>query len=276
MRSLRRLRPLLGSLVEISVEAAGCRAEAAIAAAFADIALIHRLLSFHEPDSELSRLNRAGREPVALHPHAMRVLRLARAMTRATGGLFNCTVGGELVRRGVLPDHGGAPALARGGAADIECATRRARLRRPVRVTLDGIAKGYAVDLAVRTLRRHGVAGGWINAGGDLRVFGATVLPVHRREADGRLLPLGGLHKAALASSRVAPHHDPDFPGLIVPGTADAAVQAGVWSVLARHAWRADALTKVAGLTPASRRAARLRSLGGILVGPAPSGEAAA
>ncbi|RDV24218.1 hypothetical protein DXV75_15440 [Alteromonas aestuariivivens] len=37
-------------------------------------------------------------------------------------------------------------------------------LRRPVLITLDGIAKGYAVDLGVRALKLAGIKAGWINA----------------------------------------------------------------------------------------------------------------
>jgi FAD:protein FMN transferase len=145
-----------------------------------------------------------------------------------------------------------------------------ARLLRPVRLTLDGIAKGYAVDLAVQCLRQHGVRQGWVNAGGDLRAFGEFTLPVHRRESDGSLRSLGGLRQAALASSWVQPAqgHDPDFPALLV-GPADQQPRPGVFSVVARTAWRADALTKVAAACPPPHRAALLQRLGGALIAPA-------
>lgn len=272
MRSIRRQRPLLGTFVEIGVQPPWSRRsppDCPFTAAFASIAQIHRLLSFQDPDSDLSRLNRAGGEPVALHPLSLRVLRLARAMTFASGGLFNCTVGGTLVRRGVLPDHDGTPTLDRGDAHDIVCNSRTAQLRRPLRITLDGIAKGYAVDLAITALRRCGIVNGWINAGGDLRVFGTMTLPVHRREADGHLAPLGNLCNAALASSHASAAHDMDFPAVIVPGATNACAHPGVWSVIARHTWRADALTKVAALAPAANRNAIIQRLGGLLVYPA-------
>ncbi|MGA1876046.1 MAG: FAD:protein FMN transferase, partial [bacterium] len=39
-------------------------------------------------------------------------------------------------------------------------------------VDLGGIAKGFAVDQAVRVLKEEGIAAGMVNAGGDIRLFG--------------------------------------------------------------------------------------------------------
>jgi FAD:protein FMN transferase len=262
----RRMRPFLGTFVEIGFRPAPGD-HLAVQAAYTVIEEVERRLSFQDERSELSRLNRCRGAFVALSPLSVRVLRLARAMTVASGGLFNCTLGGALVRRGVLPDHGSGEMLDVGGADDIEIRSNEVRLARPVRLTLDGIAKGYAVDLAVSALRHAGVQAGWVNAGGDLRVFGALILPVSRRESDGTFTPLGGVREGALASSAVCVRPDRRFPGTILGGTAGLSAP-GVWSVLARRAWRADALTKVAALAPDAYRESLLRQLGGRLLNP--------
>jgi thiamine biosynthesis lipoprotein len=266
MGRLQRMRPLLGTFVEIGVEAgaSGLDLAGTIDNGFDEIEHAQALWSFQSPDSELSRLNAAHGQAVKVHRRTARLLGLARAMTARSDGLFDCTLGGALVDAGVLPDHGGPPAMPRGTAEDIELGIDWARLKRPVRITLDGIAKGYAVDLAVAALRHHGAKAGWVNAGGDLRVFGEWVLPVSRREADGRLTPLGGLRAGALASSGT--DHEPGrFPALLL-GRGERRLPRGVHSVLARSAWRADALTKVAAAAPAGERAARVRALGGCLI----------
>jgi thiamine biosynthesis lipoprotein len=271
MTALRRMRPLLGCYVEVG--ARGGDAGRAIEAAFAAIEVAQRRWSFQEPDSELSRLNGSGGERVHLHAHTLRLLCLCRALMHRSGGHFDCTVGGLLVRAGALPDHGGTRALPRGRADDIEIGPGWARLRRPLRLTLDGIAKGFAVDLALRALRRGGACAGWINAGGDLRVFGDIALPVQRRELDGRITPLGNLRNGAIASTRAgAP--DAAF-GAHVVAPAGHAAACGVWSVLARSAWRADALAKVAATAMPARREALVRQLGGCVLTAAPM-EAAA
>jgi thiamine biosynthesis lipoprotein len=57
-----------------------------------------------------------------------------------------------------------------------------------VRVDLGGIAKGYAVDLAVRSLRRSGIENIVVNAGGDLRVAGPESHDVRLRHPSAPLL----------------------------------------------------------------------------------------
>ncbi|MEN9628936.1 MAG: hypothetical protein RJA10_2163, partial [Pseudomonadota bacterium] len=87
-----------------------------------------------------------------------------------------------------------------------------------------------------------------------------------------RLVPLGALRNAAVASSAVAgdtpapPRCERSFPGHILargrPPTP------GLWTVLARSAWRADALTKVAACAAPGQHAAQVARLGGHLVSP--------
>jgi thiamine biosynthesis lipoprotein len=61
---MRRARPLLGTFAE--VEALGLvepAPERAVAYAFEAIERVHRLMSFHDPDSDISRLNRHVVDP---------------------------------------------------------------------------------------------------------------------------------------------------------------------------------------------------------------------
>lgn len=264
----RRMRPALGTFVEVA--ARGDSALPAIEQAFSMMAQAQALWSFQDAASELSVLNSKPGQVVQVHRLSARLLKIARSLMIRTQGVFDCTLGGELVALGVLPDHGGVPALARGKADDIEMHGREVVLRRPVRLCLDGIAKGYAIDCAIHVMRCAGARAGWINAGGDLRVFGDVAVPVQRRELDGRLTDLGHLREAALASSRVAPVGDelsPDFPAYII-APLDAKVQPGIWSVMAKSAWRADALTKVATVVPSEQREQIIAGLGACLLMP--------
>ncbi len=261
---LRRMRPLLGTFVEIGLveRPAGTHcAERTFAAAYAAIAKVHDALSFHDPHSELTRLNASKGQPIRMSVHALRVLRLARAMTAATGGLFNCTVGGAMIARGRLPDHGGDSVLPVGDADDIEISATHACLRRPVRITVDGIAKGYAVDVAVSTLRAQGVESGWINAGGDVRAFGELVLPVLCVGQNGNAVRVE-LYDCSVASSEAGARADAGHDGEIIDMHSQQPVS-GRWSVLSHHAWRADALTKVAALAGPAMRERLLSNLGG-------------
>ncbi|MDD3610453.1 MAG: FAD:protein FMN transferase [Halothiobacillaceae bacterium] len=274
--SLRRLRPLLGTFVEVQVEAALCEDElqAAVDAAFARMSEIQERMSFHDPHSELSRINRAQASVIhEIGADTWRVLALARDIARRSDGLFDCTIGGELVREGRLPDHGFAPFDPPDWRAVELLPGHRVRLRRSLALTLDGIAKGYAVDQAVATLRALGVDNGLINAGGDLRVFGEQALPIAVREADGSVREIGRWRDCAIASSATGLPEDEQsrFPSCIMrPGAARHPESAGppsVWTVSAAQAWQADALTKVAALAPHTRRASLIARLGGTLPG---------
>ena len=138
--ALRRMRPLLGTYVEIALHGpqpgGALTIERAIERAFAAVAQAQRLWSFQDPDSELTRLNRHPWQRVPISPATGRLLRLARALAQLSEGRFNPTLGGRLVAQGALPDHGGPAALPIGNADDLELGVGWARLNRPVRLTL--------------------------------------------------------------------------------------------------------------------------------------------
>ena len=246
----------MGTLVEIS--AAGPSAAAAVDAAFAVVMDVHRLMSFHEVESDVSRINmaRVG-EDVFVNRHTHRVLRFARRVSAACGGVFDVTVGDVLVRHGFLP------ALPVEGVRSREATWRdlvaltgnRVRWHRAGRIDLGGIAKGYAVDMAIETLQSHGVPSGLVNAGGDLRMFGEP-RPVHVRlpEAPGMLAPLGLFADCALATS-AAYFSSVDSGGDLLEPLVDgerriSAARKGSATVVATKCMTADALTKVVRLAP--------------------------
>ena len=161
-------------------------------------------MSFHSPESDLSRLNRrAAGESVQVHAWTWQVLRAARLLWERTGGLFDCSVAPALVRAGFLPRSNGTHADgARMGDVHLD-PHRRVRFGKPLMLDLGGIAKGFAVDRAADALRAAGVPQGAINAGGDLRLFGKDPEPVHVRspESPGELLLLGMFTDTAIATS---------------------------------------------------------------------------
>ncbi len=187
--SVRRARPLLGTFVEIaSAGAARGDTACAIEAAFDAVADVHRLMSFHDPDSDVSRLNReAPVRDVAVHPWTYRVLETAIALQRKSGGTFDVAVAPALQKLGRLPRHAGETELAVVARHDFDAIELqhdcRVRFRdRSVRIDLGGVAKGFAVDRAVEVLRARGQWHGVVNAGGDLAAFGPRQQAIHIRD----------------------------------------------------------------------------------------------
>ena len=263
----RRAKPWLGTLVEIAIEAPSEAAFLhATELAFARVAQVHRLMSFHAPGSDVCAIARApAGASLQVSADTARVLRLALDVEQRSGGLFNVAIAPALVASGRLPRPLAAQAAqARTLAEGIDwLGERRLRVRAPVWIDLGGIAKGYAVDCAVVALEAAGITSGLVNAGGDMRAFGPAAHPVHLRFADG-LRPVALLQDAALAAScnadggdavddvgddvcaarLTSPHIDPRS-GRSVRSPNSIVVQAFSTAV-------ADALTKVALLCPAT------------------------
>jgi thiamine biosynthesis lipoprotein len=254
-----RARPLLGTIVEIAAYGPSDTARAAIARAFDAVAHIHALMSYHDPASDVSRINReASANPVVVDPHTHRVLTAASEVAEASEGLFDITVAGALSRLGFLPRHSDFPRMSRhGNYRHVELLPgNRVRLARNVRIDLSGIAKGYAVDLAIQALRKAGMGAGRVNAGGDLRVFGDIPQTVHvrRPRAPTRMIRAAQLGDGAVATSAgyfaARRHRGQSVAPLIDPRTRDPIQSARSVTVIAEACLTADALTKVVHADP--------------------------
>lgn len=221
---------------------------------FAAIANIHALMSFHDPHSDVSRLNRlASQRAVPVNPATMQVLRVAQRVSQASAGVFDITVAPRLVANNFLPRPVHCPEPdPRATWHDIQLLPHnRVRFRRPLWIDLGGIAKGYAVDVALTAMRRHSQRPVQINAGGDLRVSGALTanvmldVPGHRA----RQRPVAQIRNASLASSCGWNQRRRQRGRWLLPHERGASVRPCATtrfvSVSASRAVIADALTKV-------------------------------
>jgi thiamine biosynthesis lipoprotein len=246
---VRRLKPLLGTFVEIWADGQGAAMHAALDAAFAAVARVQGLMSYHAARSDVSRINRAASgERVQIDQETWRVLRFAERLRRLSAGAFDVAVGGSLVASGALPASAaeGREAAVRG---ELELLDEGAvRWHRRGLIDLGGVAKGYAVDRAIQALRACGAACALVNAGGDLRCYGRAQ-PVYVRAPDGPLVRLGHLCEGALATS--GDSAPPAALALVDPASGRPLRWEASVSVVAKDCMSADALTKVVRLCPA-------------------------
>jgi thiamine biosynthesis lipoprotein len=211
----------------------------------------------------------AHRTAVRVHPWTWQVLRFAQTVADRSNGIFDVSVGGELVRMGYLPRLSKVPANLRSTWRDIELLPNHlVRFARPLGVDLGGIAKGFAVDRAVARLRACAVDACLVNAGGDLRVFGAIPRRIHLRDptSPGALIPFADIVSGALATSAAY------FSRSVWRGRAVSPVIDGLRrrptitffsaSVAAPTCMLADALTKLV-LLRGPRAQGLVRRLGG-------------
>jgi thiamine biosynthesis lipoprotein len=160
---------------------------AAIDQAIAEIRRLEGLMTTWRDDSEVSRINQsAGRAAVRVGPETLGVISKSLWISRASEGVFDITFE---VMHGLWrfdEDVDPHPPLASAVAARrklidyrhvvVDEAASTVRLEgSETRISLGGIAKGYAIDRAAAILLAAGVEDFLAQAGGDLYVHGRRV-----------------------------------------------------------------------------------------------------
>jgi thiamine biosynthesis lipoprotein len=213
------------------------------------------------PDSEVCELTRRAGVAVAVSADTRLLVQRSIDAWRMSGGFFDPTVLGAVIRAGydrsfdTLPARttsGTSPLLI--GCTDIEIGDTTVRLPSGTGFDPGGIGKGLAADLVVSELLAAGADGACVNLGGDLRVAGRSpegdgwtcairhewlVGPlVHVGVADGGVATSTTLRRSWLVDGETR-HHLID-PATGVPSTTDLTSA----TVIAGEAWEAEVLAK--------------------------------
>ena len=180
LHSFEAVEPHMGTLVSIKLYARDqAQARAAVRAAFDRIAGLDEILSDYKPASELNRivLSAVGR-PAKISDDLFRVLEASEALSDASGGAFDVTVGPvvrlwrQARKEHQLPDRDALD------AALSHCGYRKLHLdgtahtvkldQDGMQLDLGGIAKGYAADQALMVLKKLGIRSALVAASGDI------------------------------------------------------------------------------------------------------------
>ncbi len=173
LRSVTRNSRALGAMVAITVlHHNESNARPAIDAAFSELEQIEACLSLYRPDSQVSRLNRR-RELTDPDPRLIRLLQVAQDTSERTEGAFDITVQplwelfSKTQKAGHLPSE-----------SDVEIARRKVDWRRVkfdrdrvwlqgegTKITLNGLAQGFAADRVQEVLQHHGIEHALIDTG---------------------------------------------------------------------------------------------------------------
>jgi thiamine biosynthesis lipoprotein len=171
----KETRVLMGTFVEVTSASPD-----ACAIVFREIQRIEDSLSKYKGDSEISKLNRSGKLKVS--PDTYYILKKSQEFWRLSDGAFDITVGPLLDVWGFTDKNYRLPsseriknALARVGFEKIifDDTDSTVTFKIPqMKIDLGAIAKGYAVDCAVKKLKASGIANCLINAGGQVYGLG--------------------------------------------------------------------------------------------------------
>ncbi len=247
----------LGAPASMTLAGLDRAAAAALAGRVEDeISRMEGIFSLYRADSELSRLNRAGRLEHPSH-EMLELLDLARLVNGTTGGAFDPTV------QPFWRLHARAAAESRAPAGDEMRAALRASGWRHVRLgpgliqlgrpgmalTLNGIAQGYIADRVAALLRGRGLVDVLVDTG-ETKALGRRAdgtpwragivmpdgTPVARKTLSGRALATSAPLATLVDAARGAGH-------ILDPRTGEPAARWRLASVSAPRAALADALS---------------------------------
>lgn len=169
--------PAMGTEYSLHLYARSGEEAAAIAKpVFDEVDRVDALLSNYRPGSELSRINRqAFDQEVTTDPETFRFLATCLSWSERSHGAFDISIGKLMKVWNFFGASGALPSPDELAAARADVGWEKIRLdpeQRTVRflaagVELDpgGIGKGYAVDRALRIMRRKGVPTALLSAG---------------------------------------------------------------------------------------------------------------
>jgi FAD:protein FMN transferase len=157
----------MGTLVRITIYS---KDASPMRAAFDRVKELDEKLSDYKPESELNRLCRTHDQAVRVSEDLFRVMEVSLKLSRLTDGAFDVTIGPvtHLWRAGKTPD---AETMSRVGWRNVvlEKGRRTVLLKLSgMQLDLGAIAKGYAADEALKTLRALGVKTALIAVSGDI------------------------------------------------------------------------------------------------------------
>lgn len=155
--------------------------DAAVRSVFDEMHRIDNLMSTWKDDTELSHINaNAASGAIDISDELCDLIDRALRFSVVTNGAFDVTYAsvGQLYdyRAGVRPDDASRSEALQGVGyrlVELDCVAGSIRyLHQGVRIDLGGIAKGYAVERAVASLRQMGIKHAIVSAGGDSRILG--------------------------------------------------------------------------------------------------------
>lgn len=248
----------LGAQTSLTIHAPRPKAERALRDIRQLLMRVESLFSLYEPASQLSRLNAAGFLD-APDPALVKLLHLAGRVHAATEGLFDPTI--QPLWQALAT--GKDPASARSKVDWNRVSVRPARiiLGAQQALTLNGIAQGYATDMAVQILRKAGLQKVLVNIGEFAALGGPFTLGISD--------PVQGLVDTARLTNRAIATSSPAAMQLahgqthILHPAADLLPQWSTVSVEADSAGIADAASTAFCLMSAPQVQRSLRQLAG-------------
>ena len=139
----------------------------------------------YSPKSEISKINQTNASRISLSKEMAYVLETAQKIAQLSSGAFDATIYPltilwDINRRKIPP----SPEEIKEKLPLVDYRQIKldgqylVKLNPGSKIDLNGIAKGYLVDLAAEYLQEKGIRTGLVNAGGNIRCFGNKVFSI--------------------------------------------------------------------------------------------------
>ncbi len=275
-------------------------AENAVEKALESLQSLECIMSYHDPNSELSVLNRtAFKEDFTASPCLFDVIVKGIEMAQQSDGAFDITIGPLVDLWQHAKITGKAPTSEEITAAKAKVGYNKLVVNKDnhtvrftadgMRIDLGGIAKGYGVDFAVDVMKTAGATSGLVQVGGEIRCFGpapegqkAWRVGVQKPAAPGEVKT--GQYAMVLALEDMAVSTSGDYQRFVVVDgmphshiinttTGDSAREFSSVTIIAADTAHADAVAtavSVMGAKKAIPMLEKMEPIAAILISPAP------
>jgi len=259
LTKLEETRDMMDTFVTITVYSDEKTGEEAIGAAFARMEEIERIASIFDEQAEAFQLNRDGRLDAA-SDDLLKLITMSIDYNRVTDGAFDITVqplldlwaGGLWKESAEVQQSRIDETMELVGSDKIGIEGNKIYFTvEGMKITLGGIAKGYAVDEALEVLSSMGIKHALVNAGGDMATLGPkpdqepwNIALANPDDTSQCLASFNVSDKAVCTSGNYERYFNPEktVAHIINPKTGYSAQECISVTIIAENCTQADAL----------------------------------
>ncbi len=270
----------MGTFVKITVVSADMgKAESAISEAFIEIERIEKLMSAFLETSQVYQLNENAE--VEADEELKFVIKESIVYSDISEGAFDITVQpildlysysfSELKRPPTDEEIEETLKLVNYNKINID--RNKITLQPGMKITLGGIAKGYAIDKAIESLENNGILNALVNVGGDMRAIGMKpgaelwrIALQNPRNKDDFITTIPFTNKAIATSGDYERYYSPDKKAhhIVNPKTGTSATELISVTIIAETALKADSLATSVFVLGKEKGLELIENLGGI------------
>ncbi len=174
----KKTKIIMDTVVEINFNSRAKNEEAFMDSLFSVIKKYDNILSYYKEGTELQKLNSADKDSLSINNDFYQMLKMSKYLYGISAGHFDTTIGTLTdlwnFEKAIVPDSSQIrKAQKYVGFNKIKFGENYLIKMKNMKMNFGAIAKGYIIDKVYEKMRANkNIVSGFINAGGDIRIFG--------------------------------------------------------------------------------------------------------